>query len=194
MNDPFFQSHFKIVLARPYLLLFEIFEQTLGPPQPQLLQVLKNPGFEDLEGNMPRFWVRRGTPLIDSTGQHSFHGKVAVGVDGESWLSQRVPVQPEAAYVLRNATYASREKEFARLQINWLDRSGLKLLRADIEVVQAGPQWMDHVMTTTAPEDASWAEVYVSFQAGPEPIWFDDFGLAQIQYGQASVGKASSLR
>jgi 4-amino-4-deoxy-L-arabinose transferase-like glycosyltransferase len=180
MNDPFFQAHFKIVLARPYLLLFELFDQTLGPPQP--VQVLKNPGFEDLEGDMPRFWKRRGTPLIDSTGQHSFHGKVAVRVDGENWLFQRVAVQPEAAYVLRNATYASREKEFARLQINWLDCSGLKLLRADIEVVQTGPQWTDHRVTATAPENACWADVYASFQAGPEPIWFDDFALIQIQY------------
>jgi hypothetical protein len=180
MNDPFFQAHFKIVLARPYLLLFELFDQTLGPPQP--VQELKNPGFEDLEGDMPRFWKPRGTPLVDSTGQHSFHGKVAVRVDGENWLFQRVAVQPEAAYVLRNATYASREKEFARLQINWLDCSGLKLLRADIEVVQTGPQWTDHRVTATAPENACWADVYASFQAGPEPIWFDDFALIQIQY------------
>jgi 4-amino-4-deoxy-L-arabinose transferase-like glycosyltransferase len=180
MSDPFFKAHFKIVLARPYLLLFEILDKPLVTPAQ--LDVLKNPGFEDLEGDVPRFWTRRGTPLIDSTGQHSFHGKVAVRVDGENWLSQRVAVQPEAAYVLRNATYASRDKEFARLQINWLDRSGLELLRADIEVVQAGPQWMDHVMTTTAPDNASWADVYVSFQAGPEPIWFDDFALTQVQY------------
>jgi len=180
MSDPFFQTHFRIVLARPYLLLFEIVDQPLAPPQQ--IEVLKNPGFEDMEGDTPRFWTRSGAPLIDTTGQHSFHGKVAVRVDGENWLSQRVPVQSEAAYVLRNATYASREGEFARLQINWLDRGALKLLRADIEVVKAGPQWMDHVMITTAPENAFWAEVYVSFQAGPEPIWFDDFALTQIQY------------
>jgi Dolichyl-phosphate-mannose-protein mannosyltransferase len=180
MSDPFFQSHFRIVLARPYLLLFEILDQPLAPPHQ--LQLLKNPGFEDLEGSLPKFWEPRGTPLIDATGQHSYHGNVAVQVDAENWLSQRVPVQSDAVYVLRNATYAAREKEYARMQINWLDRSGRKLLRADIEVVQAGPQWRDHIMTTTAPENASWAEVYVSFQAGPDPIWFDDFSLTQVQY------------
>jgi hypothetical protein len=180
MSDPFFQSHFKIVLARPYLLLFEILDQPLAPPHQ--LQVLKNPGFEDLEGSLPKFWEPRGTPLVDATGQHSYHGNVAVQVDAENWLSQRVPVQPDVVYVLRNATYAAREKEYARMQINWLDRSGCKLLRADIEIVQAGPQWRDHMMTTTAPENASWAEVYVSFQAGPDPIWFDDFSLTQVQY------------
>jgi hypothetical protein len=180
MNDPFFETHFKIVLARPYLLLFEILDQSLAAPNQ--LQVLKNPGFEELEGNWPKFWGPRGNALIDATGQHSYHGKVAVRVDAENWLTQRIPVQPGAVYVLGNAIYAPQEKEYARMQINWLDRSGSKLLRADVEVARAGPQWRSHTMTTTAPENAAWAEVYVAFQAGTEPIWFDDLSLTQILY------------
>jgi dolichyl-phosphate-mannose-protein mannosyltransferase len=180
MNDRFFQNHFKIVLARPYFVLFEIDDQS--HPAASQIELLKNSSFEDLQGKTPKFWGNRGTPLTDASGQHSLEGKVAVRVDAQNWFSQRVPVAPDSIYVLRNATYATSENAYARMQINWLDYQGHKLVRADVGVVVAGPNWRRHIMTTMSPRNARWAEVYVSFQSGPEPIWFDDFSFSQMQY------------
>jgi hypothetical protein len=179
LEDPFFDTHFKIVFARPYLITFEILDHSALPSERQ--ELLRNGGFEEVVAGIPRFWVPYGTPVIDTDGRHSLHGKVAVQVNERNWLFQRVPATRDNIYMLRNTTQATRAGQQARLQINWLD-SQMQITRVDIEVVQADERWRSHIMTTEAPDNARWADVYASVPDGSGPIWLDDLSFTQIAY------------
>jgi len=93
---------------------------------------------------------------------------------------QAVPVEGGGIYFRRNFTRATGPAQFARLQINWLDRER-KLVTTDLEVVPEESDWRSHTMAARAPANALWAEVYASIDDDSK-VRFDDFSLVQLKY------------
>jgi 4-amino-4-deoxy-L-arabinose transferase-like glycosyltransferase len=178
LTPGFLETHFKIIYARSNVLLFEVddhVEQMNRSPE-----LLRNGGFEMLNAGIPMSWSRTGKPLIDSTGANSHNGKTAVRAGAEDWLAQRVALDSGRVYLLRSFSRAMKRLQFARLQINWLDRDQ-KLMSADIEVVPAYSTWHSQVMAARAPDNAAFADVYASVH-GDSEVWLDDFSLVELRY------------
>jgi 4-amino-4-deoxy-L-arabinose transferase-like glycosyltransferase len=174
----FLEGKLKLVYADSRALLFAV--QDRGVRLDNSPELLRNTGFEDVYGAQPAFWLAFGKPLTDSTGNNSHGGRTAVQSDAHDWVSQRVQIESGHIYLLRNFSHAKEPKQFARLQINWLDRER-KLLSADIEVVPEASEWRSHSMAVTAPAHACWAEVYASVHEDSR-IWFDDFSFVELKY------------
>jgi 4-amino-4-deoxy-L-arabinose transferase-like glycosyltransferase len=174
----FLEDHLKLIYASSHVLLFEVEDRVVQLDESP--ELLKNTGFEALSAGVPMSWLAVGKPLTDNTGTNSHDGKAAVRSDGNDWLLQAVPVEGGGIYFLRNFTRAAGPAQFARLQINWLDRER-KLVTTDIEVVAEEPDWRSHTMAARAPANASWAEVYASVDDDSK-AWFDDFSLVQLKY------------
>ncbi|GBC84654.1 hypothetical protein HRbin11_01087 [bacterium HR11] len=177
-DDAFFHSHFRLVYARAWTLLFRLSEapwvRRVGPER------LHNGDFESLEAGWPSGWTRIGTPRVDASGQYSHSGRVAVQVRGQNVLFQAVPVQPGQIYWLRLHARASGTQAAARLQVNWSDVRG-QFLGTDIEVVRVGPTWQKYEMAVTVPEHAAAAVIYASPHEDGI-VWLDDFSFVEVKY------------
>lgn len=173
----FFRSHFRLVWAAPSIQLFQISRQPVHPvPE---VELIRDPGLEALARH-ERAWRLVGSPVVDSTGNHSHGGKTAVRLTPKDRLVQRVRIEPCHIYRLSDWTTADAPQQRSRLQINW--RTGKTLLRADIEFVMTSSGWTRREMPVMAPPGAQWADVYVHPQDGSQPIWFDDVSLVAIGY------------
>ncbi len=136
--------------------------------------LLENPGFEasDFHGH-PAVWVANGHPAFVRGVSEARTGETAVLSDSENFVSQPVAVEPGSRYVLRHWTRAAEPGSSARLQVNWLDRSG-QTMSAAIDVVPAAEQWSAHEMTVIAPPGAVTAVVFASVHEHGRVV-FDDF-------------------
>ncbi|MGB9661866.1 MAG: ArnT family glycosyltransferase [Moorellaceae bacterium] len=190
-DDGFFQSHFKLIYARAYVLLFELSEKPLK--RKLGLELLKNSGFENLEGRQLNSWQHVGKPVIDTSGLRSHSGFVAVRSEGtENVFYQAVPVKPQGLYLLSYYARADRQGQIARLQVNWSNEQG-RFLKTDIELVDIGADWKQYEMAVTAPPQAAWATVYVSPHE-QSSVWFDDFSFVEVTYTtEGETTRASPL-
>jgi hypothetical protein len=151
--------------------------------------LLANSSFEetDLKGDVAA-WSRNGSPIIDHTGTHSHSGQVAMQVNGQANSYQTVKVEPGQIYTLGHwtRTDAPPHHQGARLQINWLDNS-YELVDVTLGVIGIGSTWQWQQISTIAPIEATFAQVYVTVHEDT-PTWFDDIALVKGWiYGQESV-------
>ena len=174
----FLNGHFRLLYANPYLLLFHIEENVLHLAK--TADLLSNGGFETLKAGVPLSWTIVGRPLVDAGAKNSHDGNVAVRVDSDSWLVQRVPVEGGAAYILEELNRATESAQFSRLQVNWLDCQQ-KMVNPDIAVVPAESEWRLRVMVAVAPSSACWADIYVSSH-GDSKVWLDDVSFRRLKY------------
>lgn len=176
-QDDFFHSHFKLVFACPYTRLFELSElqwrRELGP------ELLRNPGFEELQDDRLQAWTTVGTPVIDHSGTQSHRGRVAVSCEGSgnAWF-QTVSVTAGGLYTLSLHARTAHPPQQTRLQVNWQDTKGA-FLRADIEVRDVGDAWRRYEMSVIAPVGAVAATVYAC-PHGASSVWYDDLSFAQV--------------
>lgn len=119
-------------------------------------ELLNNVDFEQLSAGLLRV-VCRGDAVGDGTGTQGHESRTAVHADEDDYLVQRVPVQSGVIYLLRNFTRAAKPGQFARLQINWVNRRGGNAV--DIQVVPTETNWRAHTIAAMAPADAIWADV-----------------------------------
>jgi hypothetical protein len=167
-QDEFFHAHFKPILSHPSYRLYELLEQ----PRPLKtgLNLLYNPGFEELEQGRPKGWGQAGTPevLMDPDGQH------VVKATGESNVfHQEVSVQGGRGYRLSfRARSALGEPQKARLQVNWIDESR-QFLPADTEMVRVGPEWKSYAVQLVAPTNAHRGSIPLT-PHGDSEVLFDD--------------------
>ena len=174
----FLNSRLKLVYAGSGSLLFELEERPVEVArEPELLA---NGGFEQPAARAPAGWTAEGKPLVDATGTQGYQSRTAIRADQNDWLWQRVPVQSGVIYVLRNLTRAAGTGQFARLQINWVNRRR-EVTAVDIQVVPAETAWHGHTLAAIAPADAVWADVYASVHDGSE-AWLDDFSFTELRY------------
>jgi 4-amino-4-deoxy-L-arabinose transferase-like glycosyltransferase len=174
----FLDGHFRLLYANPHVLLFHIEEKVLHLAKTD--DLLSNGGFEMLNAGVPLFWTVAGRPLVDAGAKNSYNGNVAVRVDSNGWLVQRVPVEGGEAYILKELNRATEPMQSSRLQVNWLDCQQ-KMLNADISVVPAESEWRSRLMVAVAPSSACWADIYVSVQ-GDSKVWLDDFSFHRLKY------------
>src|SRR5207248_8976283 len=74
-QDTFFQSHFKPIYEREEVHLFEL---TDPPFQIRINNIPKNPDFEEQANGRLVGWQVVGAPVVDTSGQNSYSGLVAV--------------------------------------------------------------------------------------------------------------------
>jgi hypothetical protein len=175
----FLNGRFRLVYAGLSSLLFELEDQPVEVAVPA--ELLNNRGFEQLSAGAPSGWSAAGTPLVDASEIQAYESRTAIRADRNDYLTQRVPVQSGAIYLLRNVTRAAKPGQFARLQINWMNRKGDSLVAVDIQVIPVDSAWHRHTLAAMAPPDASWADVYASVHEDSE-VWFDDFSFAALHY------------
>lgn len=141
----------------------------------ETLNLLRNGTFESLDATgQPVGWNANGQARIARDGAQE--GRIAAIANPVGTFTQLVSVNGGRLYTLGHFTRADRPKQFARLQINWLDAAG-RAVGVSIEVVAAGPEWRWHQMSVNAPEQAATAIVFVSVHEASE-VWFDDLWLA----------------
>jgi hypothetical protein len=109
-------------------------------------ELLINPRFQDETG-----WSFSQPPRLGE-------GRV-VTVQGPA--SQSVPVQPARRYLNEITVVCPRAPALARAQVNWISSAG-EFLKADIRVVECGPQPSTYRMEVIAPGRAAVATVYAS--------------------------------
>ncbi len=176
-QDEFFQSHFQLVYAYPYIRLYELTKtpklRKIGP------QLLLNPSFEELQDNQPKSWKHIGTPVVDNSVSHS--GSVATESRGVlNAYYQVVAVKPGGYYILGEFARALSQKQRARLQVHWSDAQS-NFLGVDIQAIEVGPGWKYYEMAVTPPKQAAFAGIYANAE-GESSVWFDDLSFVQVQY------------
>lgn len=177
-GDDWFEEHFVVLFADAYVLLYELTEAPVRPVESP--ELLRNPGFEELDAHLPTGWGVAGSPMLESSRPRT--GKLAVrSVGASNACFQRVPVEEGALYVLRQFVRADTQEQKARLQVNWLNQEG-DFLSTSIRVIEVHAKWEQHEMWVTAPRGAAYAEVYASAHEDSVAC-FDDFSFVRVSYG-----------
>ncbi len=154
-----------------YVFDIEARDRETSPPPSNLL---KNPGFEEMESNRRiSAWHAYGVPLKAESEAQSLSGKMAVRADSNNYLFQSVAVEPDQLYTLSFSCRTDRSDQHARLQINWLDERH-RIVGVSIRVAAAGTKWSTCRLYATAPPNAVEAQIYVSVH-GDSQVWFDDY-------------------
>jgi hypothetical protein len=176
--DDFFQSHFKPMYERGDIQLFELTDSTF---QSSVKNILKNPGFEQLAEGQLVGWQVAGAPVVDSSGQNSFSGLVAVHCNwAGDVLYQVVPVNSSASYSFSCQAHSVGQAGTAKLQVNWLDAKGA-LTHQDLKEIDLGSKWTSYQFRLQSPENAVSAAIYVN-SLDLSSVWFDDFSFAELEY------------
>jgi hypothetical protein len=169
----FLDRYARLEFAAPQVRVYRL----LAPGAPVFApgrNEVENPGFEarGASGD-PLDWHVYGRPVVRDDPAFAPGGRVSVRASPGGGFYELVPARPGVVYVLSHYTRASEPGQYARLQLNWLDAGG-KMLRASIEIAQAGPNWELHRMFASAPPGAVSVQVYASVHENSS-VWFDDF-------------------
>jgi hypothetical protein len=177
-TDEFFKSNFKPIYLRSDIALYEITDR---PFKQRLIDVLQNPGFEELKDGLPVGWKVAGNPVIDASGKQSASGSVAVRSNGASdVVYQSLGAKPGESFLFSCQARSSDKGQTAKLQINWFDAED-RILSEIIEVIKAGPGWKRYTKNVVVPEQAAKAVIYLS-ALDQSSIWFDDVSFGQTAY------------
>jgi hypothetical protein len=176
-TDTWFKEHFRVVSAGANFCLYALREEPVRVIESA--ELLRNPGFEDLDGALPVAWNAVGSPTLESAAPQSGRFAVLCRGTGNVFI-QVVPVEKGALYVLRESVRADSEEQQARLQVNWLDyrKQGLS---ADVEVFEASQKWTDYEMWVSPPVGAAYACIYAG-PHGESLVEFDDMSFRQVTY------------
>ncbi|MBI3658305.1 MAG: glycosyltransferase family 39 protein [Acidobacteria bacterium] len=178
-SDEFFFSHFKLIYGRAYVSLFERAERPvlrkLGP------ELVQNPSFENLYGQMPNGWQYYGNPVADTSSLDRHSGHVSMHCNSSrDGLYQILPARPGVLYRLSSYARTTQSGHKALLQVKWLDKQG-NLLIADSETFETDLDWKRYEMALTAPPAATTAIIYAAAHE-ESSIWFDDFSFTELIY------------
>lgn len=181
-QDTFFLGHFRLIFAKPGVLLFRLEQQPLQ--QLVMGELFRNPGFEHLDGPWPGGWSHTGHPVVDDSGQQSHTGRVALRCEGPSNVFyQSVAVRPGAFYRLSLFARSAGAQHGAWLQFSWSDAHG-KFLSSDVDSIRVVGGWNHHEMILMAPDGAVSATFY-AISHTDSSVWFDDVSLAELSYEPA---------
>jgi hypothetical protein len=144
--------------------------------KPVAVELIENGGFEEVEGSTPSVWQPVGSPTLDTSGSRSHSGQAAVQASRESGYTQTVTIAPGQIYTLSHFSRSDEADSSVRLQINWLDQQG-KSVDVSNQVFDAGEDWVQHELTSTAPQGSQTARIRVTAQAGT--AWIDDYSFVE---------------
>ncbi len=177
LHPSFLNSYTKLEFSSDNIFLYHILTEKKASGKGIKMELLENPGFEEIQGALPARWNPFGNPTVDFSGKKSHTGKGAIKTSRKDFFTQVLPAEANTLYKLTNYIKADKEGQFARLQINWLFEG--KIIRPDIRVVPAvKDKWICHSMSVRAPENAQLAVIYASVHEDSE-VWFDDFSFVE---------------
>lgn len=141
-------------------------------------ELARNGGFEQGQATAPADWSLTGPAKRVLGGGAGGNEGAALEIQGGGSGAQTVPI-PGGVRVVRlsqSIRAASPGPLEARLQVNWSTKTGA-FLAADIEVVQAGPEWDRYSMISAVPPKAGRATVIVGLHHPAGTAFFDDVRL-----------------
>ena len=144
-------------------------------------ELLKNPGFEHVDDDLPAAWTRVGSSQKAIVESRSHLGTAAVTVTEDSYfVSDGIPVTPGRCYQVEQFNRGADLTDQARLQVNWLDEAGRDLgpSAALIRIFNAYPTWRDARTWMRAPAASRTARVYATAHQGSVSI--DDYSFREI--------------
>lgn len=178
LQESFLRQFARLEFARHNIYVYRLLPYGSKDAAVELDNLLTNSGFEEIDPQgSPVAWFAYGHPVIDHSGARAHSGQVAVQSGGQAGFFQRVVVEPGKLYGLAHWTRADSVGQFARLQINWLDED-LSIVDVSIDVIPISSEWQWHKMQVTAPNDAVFAQVYVSIHDDSQ-VWFDDLDFVE---------------
>jgi hypothetical protein len=172
-----FDARFELIYADSSTEIYRILELPVEPGS-QRPNLLNDAGFDELEGNFPTAWNRRGVPVVATPPGGAASGEIAVQASETDGFQQFVKIVPREIYELQVQARADARGRAFRLQVNWIDGQG-KICDVFIRVIDATPSWHPYTARLTAPERAERAEVYVSGH-GTDWVWLDSFAFRDI--------------
>ncbi len=117
-------------------------------------ELLANPGLVPGADGVPAGWDHHGTVVLAPLEVGSSAPDRRVRLDRDAYMLQRIPIRPDALYVLEAAARALDPGAGARLFIQWFDGRGRVLDYSTWRQVRAGPQVKRYAMVCAAPADA----------------------------------------
>ncbi len=180
-DDKILSGNFKLIYARASLLLFELSPSELraivGP------NLLRNPGFEQSNGDEPEGWAGKGHIRKDSPDE-SHEGSKSVKCETGQSILQAVPVKAGELYRFSFYTRSLRSERKISARIIWTAANGENLSSDDI-MPQTGPEWRRIGMIATAPNQAVMATTVVT-SVSQEAIWIDNFSFSGLSAAEES--------
>jgi phosphoglycerol transferase MdoB-like AlkP superfamily enzyme len=140
---------------------------------------LRNPSFEDMDGEKPSSWELSGDAAIDAS-PYARSGKFAVFSKGaRDVVYQTIAIRPNRVYVLEWNARASAPNQQGKVQVNWFDTEG-NLLKEQIERINVGEDWQYRTVTMVPPIGSARASLYLS-ALDPSAVWFDDLFFGETK-------------
>jgi hypothetical protein len=142
------------------------------------INLLHNPGFDELDRGWPVAWRQSGNPLIGGPRGEAPSEPVAVAVDKASMLAQTVTIKPAQVYELAVKARSDTPAALFRIQINWIDATG-RICDVFIRVCNANHLWSTFAARMIAPLSAQKAIVYAKAQT-TNRVWLDSFFFRNV--------------
>jgi hypothetical protein len=167
---------------------------TIAPRSAQAIgeELLKNPGFEDVSGDAPSRWGRIGGAGEAYLDARAHSGERAVSVTPASFfVSRQVPITEGRCYIVQQLSRGTTVDDRVRLQVNWVDASGLEMgsATAAVRLFNAYPAWRMGRTVVRAPEGSRSARIYAAAHRGR--VWLDDYSFREAD-GGCSAGSVNA--
>ena len=176
--DEFFRHHFKPIYDSRGVRLFELTDRAF---EIGVKNILSNFDFEELTGGRLKGWQLAGSPVVDSSGQYSYSGLVAVRCNhGGDVLYQLVPINGSTSYSLSARAHSVGATGTAKVQVNWWNANGA-LIHEDLKALEVEGKWAPYDIKFRSPDNAVSATIYIS-PLDPSSVWFDDISFGEMEY------------
>ena len=170
VGKAFLKKYARLVFARNDVFLYELFPTADPAAAEPGGNLLENGGFEESDGSgAVSGWMVYNNPQVDTTATQA--GDAAILASDLDYVYQRVPVEGGELYTLGHWSRGGAGGEPVRLQVMWLDRAASPI-SVTIEYVEAGATWTWNQLSYSAPEEAIFAQVYITTGTS-QAAWFD---------------------
>jgi 4-amino-4-deoxy-L-arabinose transferase-like glycosyltransferase len=179
-NGDFVDLYAKLVFAEKGIYVYQFFP--LGVELPEAVNLLLNPGFEDLITEFDiNNWDEVGP--IDMS-ENAFEGELSMQLfaplsdQGQNYIYQKVTIVENQLYTLGYWVKSDDEAVFL-MQIRWLDEQG-NIISIEEDWKNVSQEWGWISKFSQSPEKADYAEIYASL-GGSENALLDYVCLAPGQ-------------
>ncbi|MEN8173230.1 MAG: glycosyltransferase family 39 protein [Chloroflexota bacterium] len=177
LNSEFFSNYTRLEYARRQALIYRFYPQGIDRSDDIALNLLKNPGFELGYADQ---WMLMGVSHYVVTEDY-FEGQHALMIPGpEASAFQDVPVLPGKIYTASYWAKSTSVGQTIQPYIQWLNADQQPVDKS-AHWIEMEPGWNQYQLSTTAPEDAVIARVFISV-VNQGQTWFDGLCFLQGDY------------
>ena len=174
--DAKFDRRFQQLFANASVELYRL-NDSPGEESSAPQNLLKNPGFDELNNGRPVGWLEHGAPRVVQTPRSAYSAPADVEVSSNHYLYQTVDVVAGSQYELRLYAKAIVPVPF-RQQVNWNDAQKQPCGKF-ARVFTAGANWQVFVGRMQAPAAAVTADV-VATGDSDRPVMQDSFTFRRL--------------